>query len=290
MNRLTEPSEIRKLLDRYGFRFSRSMGQNFLIDDSVPRRIAESVYADADCAVLEVGPGIGCLTCELSERAGKVVAIELDRSLAPLLKETLGERENTEILFADVMKLNLRSLAEEKLNLPTKAVCANLPYNITSPLLTAMIRADCFERICVMIQREVAERICAGPGTKDYGAFGLFVQWHYEPELLFTVPPHCFMPQPKVTSAVIRLIKRSSPPAEVLDEEQMFSIIRAAFNQRRKTLPNALSTALPKLKKTDCETILKLCDLDTNIRGEKLNLGDFARISNEITTFESNDL
>ncbi len=282
---LTDPAAIRLLLDRHGFRFSKAMGQNFLIDASVPARIADSVLAGPDSAVLEIGPGIGCLTAELSARAGKVLSVELDRSLRPLLAETLADADNTEILFADVMKLDLRALAEEKLDLPEKLVCANLPYNITTPVITKLIEADCFSRICVMIQREVAERICAGPGTKDYGAFGLFVQWHYAPELLFTVPPHCFLPQPKVTSAVIRLTRRTAPPADVRDEGLLFRVIRAAFNQRRKTLSNALSAAMPELTKPDCERILKLCDLDTNIRGEKLNLGDFARISNEITNF-----
>ena len=219
MSRLTDPSEIRRLLDAYGFRFSKSLGQNFLIDASVPERIADSVGADRECSVLEIGPGIGCLTAELSARAGQVLAVELDRRLQPLLRETLSSADNTEILFADVMKLDLRQLASERMTQPTKLVCANLPYNITSPVLTALIEADCFERISVMIQKEVAERICAGPGTKDYGAFGLFVQWYCVPELLFTVPPHCFMPQPKVTSAVIRLTRRHTPPAEVRDEK-----------------------------------------------------------------------
>ena len=290
MSALTDPSEIRRLLDTYGFRFSKSLGQNFLIDASVPERIADSVVADRECSVLEIGPGIGCLTAELSARAGQVLSVELDRRLQPLLRETLSAAENTDVLFADIMKLDLRQLASERMTKPTKLVCANLPYNITSPVLTSLIEADCFERICVMIQKEVAERICAGPGTKDYGAFGLFVQWYYAPELLFTVPPHCFMPQPKVTSAVIRLTKRTAPPAEVRDEKLLFHVIRAAFNQRRKTLANALSAAEPQLSKADCERILKLCDLDTNIRGEKLNLVDFARISNEIADFESDDL
>lgn len=290
MSALTDPSEIRRLLDTYGFRFSKSLGQNFLIDASVPERIADSVVADRECSVLEIGPGIGCLTAELSARAGQVLSVELDRRLQPLLRETLSSAENTDVLFADIMKLDLRQLASERMTKPTKLVCANLPYNITSPVLTSLIEADCFERICVMIQKEVAERICAGPGTKDYGAFGLFVQWYYAPELLFTVPPHCFMPQPKVTSAVIRLTRRTAPPAEVRDEKLLFHVIRAAFNQRRKTLTNALNAAEPQLSKADCERILKLCDLDTNIRGEKLNLVDFARISNEIIEFESVDL
>ena len=290
MSALTDPSEIRRLLDTYGFRFSKSLGQNFLIDASVPERIADSVVADRECSVLEIGPGIGCLTAELSARAGQVLSVELDRRLQPLLRETLSSAENTDVLFADIMKLDLRQLASERMTKPIKLVCANLPYNITSPVLTSLIEADCFERICVMIQKEVAERICAGPGTKDYGAFGLFVQWYYAPELLFTVPPHCFMPQPKVTSAVIRLTRRTAPPAEVRDEKLLFHVIRAAFNQRRKTLTNALSAAEPQLSKTSCERILKLCDFDTNIRGEKLNLVDFARISNEIIDFESADL
>ena len=290
MSALTDPSEIRRLLDTYGFRFSKSLGQNFLIDASVPERIADSVGADRECSVLEIGPGIGCLSAELSARAGQVLSVELDRRLQPLLRETLSSAENTDVLFADIMKLDLRQFASERMTKPTKLVCANLPYNITSPVLTSLIEADCFERICVMIQKEVAERICAGPGTKDYGAFGLFVQWYYAPELLFTVPPHCFMPQPKVTSAVIRLTRRTEPPAEVRDEKLLFRVIRAAFNQRRKTLTNALSAAEPQLSKANCERILKLCDLDTNIRGEKLNLVDFARISNEIIDFESADL
>ena len=290
MSALTDPSEIRRLLDAYGFRFSKSLGQNFLIDASVPERIANSVVADRECSVLEIGPGIGCLTAELSARAGQVLSVELDRRLQPLLRETLSSAENTDVLFADIMKLDLCQLASERMTKPTKLVCANLPYNITSPVLTSLIEADCFERICVMIQKEVAERICAGPGTKDYGAFGLFVQWYYAPELLFTVPPHCFMPQPKVTSAVIRLTRRTAPPAKVRDEKLLFQVIRAAFNQRRKTLTNALSAAEPQLSKANCERILKLCDLDTNIRGEKLNLVDFARISNEIADLGTADL
>ena len=290
MNGLTEPASIRELLSRHGFRFSKSMGQNFLIDAGVPERIAESVGADRDCAVLEIGPGIGCLTAELAKRAGKVLTVELDRSLAPLLKETLGEYDNVEILFSDVLKLDLRQTVGEKCPQETKLVCANLPYNITSPVLTELIRTDMFDRICVMIQKEVAERMCAGPGNKDYGAFGLFVQWYYEPELLFTVPAHCFMPQPKVTSAVIRLTRRTNAPCEVEDEELLFRVVRAAFNQRRKTLVNALASGFPELGKVNCEEVIKLCGLDTNIRGEMLDLGDFAKIGNEIRHLKDNDL
>ena len=283
MTGLTKPEVIRDLLDRYGFRFSKALGQNFLIDASVPERIADSVLADRDCGVLEVGPGIGCLTAELADRAGKVLSVEMDRRLRPLLHETLGEHDNIEFLFSDVMKLDLKTVIEEKLPQKTRLVCANLPYNITSPLLTELIRCGCFERICIMIQKEVAERICADPGTKDYGAFGLFVRWYYETEYLFSVSPHCFMPQPKVTSAVIRLTRRSSPPVAVKDEELMFRIIRAAFNQRRKTLVNALASSFSELTKADAEELLRSCGLDVTIRGERLSLADFAGLSNRLS-------
>ena len=242
---LTNPGELRTLLNRHGFRFSKSMGQNFLIDASVPVQIAESVHADAGCGVLEIGPGIGCLTAELAKRAGKVLSVELDRSLQPLLTETLADADNVELLFSDIMKQDIRRLAEERLPQQTKLVCANLPYNITTPVLTALVQAGCFERICVMIQKEVAERICADPGGKDYGAFSLLMQWYCKTELLFTVPPHCFLPQPKVTSAVIRLTRRTEPPENADNPELMFRIIRAAFNQRRKTLVNAMTSAMP---------------------------------------------
>lgn len=289
-NSLTEASEIRALLNRHGFRFTKAMGQNFLVDASIPTRIAECAQADKDCGVLEIGPGIGCLTVELAERAGKVLSVELDSRLRPILAETLAGKDNVEVLFSDIMRLDLRSLAEERLPQNTKLVCANLPYQITTPVLTVLAEAGCFQRICVMIQKEVAERICAAPGGKDYGAFTLLMQWYFEPEMLFAVPPHCFLPQPKVTSAVIRLNRRTEPPADVKDPQLLFRVIRGAFNQRRKTLVNALNTAIPELRKENCERILKLCDLDTNIRGEKLYLSDFARISNEISVFQSNNL
>jgi len=287
---LTDSETIRSLLTRHGFHFSKALGQNFLIDASVPARIADSVLADSGCGVLEIGPGIGCLTAELAKRAGRVLTVEMDRRLEPVLAETLAGEENVEILFSDIMKQDIRALAGEKLPQPVKLVCANLPYQITTPVLTALAEADCFTRISVMIQKEVAERICAGPGGKDYGAFSLLMQWYFEPELLFTVPPQCFMPRPKVTSAVLRLTRRECPPAQVRDRALLFRVIRAAFNQRRKTLVNALAAGIPELGKENCERILKLCDLDTNIRGEKLYLSDFARISNEIYAFLQRNL
>lgn len=278
---LTDYTEIRALLARHGFRFSKSLGQNFLTAAWVPERIAAESGLDADTGVVEIGPGVGCLTAELSARAGKVVAIEMDRALKPVLAETLQGRDNVELVFGDATKLNLQSLAADKLAGLRPVVCANLPYNVTTPLLTAILEAGCFETVTVMIQREVARRICASVGDGDYGAFGLFVQWHCETELLFDVPPSCFVPQPKVTSSVIRLTRRAAPPVAVQSEELLFRVIRAAFNQRRKTLVNALSSQLG-YEKAAIEAVLADCGLDPRIRGEALDIGGFAALSDKM--------
>ena len=279
---LTDYNEIRSLLSRHGFRFSKSLGQNFLTAAWVPERIAEAAGLDEHTGVLEVGPGVGCLTEQLSLRAGKVLAVELDKALKPVLAETLAGRENVEILFGDVLKQDLPRLVAEKLPGLRPVICANLPYNVTTPLLTAFLEAGCFETVTVMIQREVARRICAGPGCADYGAFGLFVQWHCETELLFDVPPSCFVPQPKVTSSVIRLIRRQEKPYPVLDEALLFRCVRSAFNQRRKTLVNALSSGVPELGKEKAEQILTECGLDPRIRGEAVDLEGFVKISDKV--------
>ena len=287
---LTDINDIKALLARHGFRFSKSMGQNFLTAAWVPERIAESAGLGADVGVLEVGPGIGCLTEQLALRAGKVLSVELDRTLRPVLAETVGARENVELLFGDVMKQDLAALVKERLPGLRPVVCANLPYNITSPVLTAFLEAGCFEQITVMVQREVARRICAPAGTADYGAFGLFVQWHAETEILFDVPSSCFVPQPKVTSAVIRLRRRERPPVETADEELLFRVIRAAFNQRRKTLVNALSAGVGGLAKEQAEQAVQAAGFDARIRGEVLDIGGFAKIADEIARVKSADL
>ena len=279
---LTNYNDIRALLSRHGFHFSKSLGQNFLTAAWVPERIAESAGLDEGTGVLEVGPGVGCLTEQLSLRAGKVLAVELDKALKPVLAETLAGRENVEILFGDVLKQDLPALVREKLPGLRPVICANLPYNVTTPLLTAFLEAGCFEAVTVMIQREVAKRICAPAGTPDYGAFGLFVQWHCLTELLFDVPPSCFVPQPKVTSSVIRLTRREEKPFPVQDEQLLFRVIRAAFNQRRKTLSNALSAGLGELSKEQAEKVLENCGFDPKIRGEAVELGGFVKITNEI--------
>ena len=279
---LTNINDIKELLARHGFRFSKSLGQNFLTAAWVPHDIAESAELDENTGVLEVGPGIGCLTKQLSLRAGKVVSVELDNDLRPILKETLADCDNVEIVFGDVLKQDIPALVKEKLAGLRPVICANLPYNVTSPLLTAFIEADCFDTVTVMIQREVARRICAAPGNSDYGAFGIFVQWYMDTELLFDVPPSCFIPQPKVTSSVIRLRRRENHPVEVQDEALMFRIIRAAFNQRRKTLVNAISSQIGGVTKEQAERAIVECGFDARIRGEVLDIGGFAKISDKL--------
>ena len=279
---LTNINEIKDLLSRHGFRFSKSMGQNFLTAAWVPEQIADYSALDENTGVLEVGPGIGCLTEQLSMQAGKVVAVELDKALKPVLKETLAGRDNVEIVFGDVLKLDIKELVYEKLNGLRPVVCANLPYNVTTPLITAFLEAGCFDTVTVMIQREVAKRICAKPDTADYGAFTVLVNWYADAEILFDVPPSCFIPQPKVTSSVIMLKMRDKPPVEVKDKDIFFRVVRAAFGMRRKTLLNALSAYFGELSKQDIENVLNSCCFDPKIRGEVLGIGEFAQISDEI--------
>ena len=275
-------NDIKALLGRHGFHFSKSMGQNFLIESWVPEDIAAASGAKQDCCVLEIGPGIGPLTRQLSDRAGKVVAVELDRTLLPILAETLEGRGNVEIVPGDIMKLDIPALVAEKFGGLTPMACANLPYNITSPVLTALMESRCFAAITVMIQREVALRICAAPGTSDYGAFSLFCQYHTTPELLFDVPNTCFIPAPKVTSSVIRLVPRPKP-AEVEDETFFFRVVRAGFAQRRKTLHNSLSSALGQpFTRESVAAAIAACGLRPDVRGEKLGIPEFAALAKEL--------
>lgn len=280
--RLTDINDIKKLLASHGFRFSKSMGQNFLTAAWVPEDIAETAQLDENTGVLEVGPGIGCLTEQLAQRAGKVVAVELDNALRPVLKETLAGKDNVEIIFGDVLKQDIKQIVDEKMPGMRRVVCANLPYNVTSPLITAFLEAECFDTVTVMIQREVAKRICAKPATGDYGAFTVLVNWYAEPEMLFDVPPSCFIPQPKVTSSVIRLKMRAQPPVKVKDKALFFRVVKAAFGMRRKTLTNALGAAFGELNKGDIEQLLHSCGFDPKIRGEVLSIGEFAKISDAI--------
>ena len=278
---LCNRNDIQALLLRHGFRFSKSMGQNFLIADWVPRNTAEASGADKNSGVLEVGPGIGPLTRELCQRAGKVVSVELDHRLYPVLAETLSEYDNFTLVEGDILKQDLSSLVAEHFTGLRPILCANLPYNITTPLLTACVKAKCFTSMTVLIQKEVAQRICAQPGTADYGAFSLLMQYYTEPELLFTVPNTCFLPMPKVTSAVIRCITREKPPVAVQSEAMLWRAVKAGFALRRKTLANSLQTGFP-LSKQELTQIIASCGLPGDIRGERLCLADYARLADAL--------
>lgn len=274
---LCDINQIKALLARHGFHFSKSMGQNFLIEDRVPRDIAAASGAGPGVGVLEVGPGIGSLTVQLAGRADRVVSVELDRSLLPILVETLADCPNAEVVPGDILKTDIPALIGEKFQGMQAVACANLPYNITTPAITALIQANCFDSITVMIQREVAKRICAAPGTADYGAFSVFCQYHTAPEYLFEVLPDCFLPAPKVTSAVVRMTPRPAPE-EVDDPDHFFRVVRAAFALRRKTLLNSLAAGLGTPREEIARAIAR-CSLPADIRGERLSIPQFAQLS-----------
>ena len=278
---LCNRNDIQALLQRHGFHFSKAMGQNFLIEGWVPRDIAAASGADEHTGVLEIGPGIGPLTRELARRAGKVVSVELDRRLWPVLEETMAGCENFTLVQGDVMQQDLAALVREHFGGLRPILCANLPYNITTPLLTRVVESRCFDSVTVLIQKEVAQRICAAPGTADYGAFTLLMQYYTQPELLFTVPNTCFLPAPKVTSAVIHCRSRKAPPVEVCSREMLFRTVRAGFALRRKTLVNSLQTAFP-LPKERLTEIVAACGLDPSVRGERLGLAEYARLADAL--------
>ena len=273
---------MKPLLAEHGFHFSKAKGQNFLIAPWVPQSIAKDAGVDETAGVLEIGPGIGPLTQQLCLRAKKVCAVELDKRLEPILQQTVGEFHNLEIIWDDVLNQNIPALVAEKFPGLRPMACANLPYYITSPILTALLEADCFESVTVMVQKEVAQRIAAKPGTEDYSAFTVFCQYYAEPELLFDVPAHCFMPQPKVTSAVISLRVRKERNWDIADEKVFFRLVRASFAMRRKKLSNGLASGFPELGKSGAAEVIEAAGFDANVRGETLSISDFAKIANEI--------
>ena len=277
---LCDINEIKALLARHGFHFSKSLGQNFLIEGWVPRDIADASGAGSGVGVLEIGPGIGPLTVELARRAAKVAAVELDKALLPILSETLSGLDNVTVIPGDVMKLDLSALVSEQFPGLTPMVAANLPYNITTPVITLLLESGLFSAITVMIQKEVAQRICAGPGSKDYGAFSVLCQYYAKTELLFEVPKECFLPAPKVTSAVVRLTPCPMPEC-VHDKDLFFRVVRGAFGLRRKTLLNALCAAFPLSKESLAECIAA-AGLPPEIRGERLGIPEFAALADEI--------
>ena len=273
---------MKPLLAEHGFHFSKAKGQNFLIASWVPESIAVESGVDETAGVLEIGPGIGPLTQQLCKRAGKVCAVEVDNRLKPILDVTVGEFDNLEIIWNDVLKLDVPALVKEKFDGLRPMACANLPYYITSPILTALLEAECFQAVTVMVQKEVAQRIAAKPGTADYSAFTVFCQYYAEPELLFDVPAHCFLPQPKVTSAVIQLRVRKERNWDILDQDVFFRLVRASFAMRRKKLSNSLASGFPELGKTGAAEVIEAAGFDANVRGETLSIPEFARIANEI--------
>ncbi len=270
---------IEALLARHGFHFSKSKGQNFLINREVPGMIARASGADKSNGVLEIGPGIGALSAELCRRAGRVVAVELDTALLPILRETMADFDNFSLVSGDILKLDIPALVRGQLGGLTPIVCANLPYNITTPVITALLEARCFESLTILIQREVAQRLCAKPGTAAYGAFSVYMQYYTAPQLRFEVPNRDFMPMPKVTSAVLRAEVRSEPPVRTADEAFFFRVVNAAFALRRKTLVNSLATAFGALGKEKLTELVVSCGLDANVRGERLGLEEFARLA-----------
>ena len=278
---LCDRREIQALLERHGFRFSKAMGQNFLIEGWVPRDIADACGADERTGVLEIGPGIGPLTSQLAQRAGKVVSVELDQRLYPVLRETMAGADNFTLIEGDAMKLDFPQVAAEYFPGLRPILCANLPYNITTPILTKCVESRCFESLTVLIQKEVAQRICAVAGTAEYGAFTVLMQYYTAPELLFTVPPTCFLPAPKVTSAVIRCPVRKAPPVDVVSESALWRTVKAGFALRRKTLVNSLQTGY-RLPKEQLAEIVTSCGLSPTVRGERLTLADYARLTNAL--------
>ncbi|MCI8301501.1 MAG: 16S rRNA (adenine(1518)-N(6)/adenine(1519)-N(6))-dimethyltransferase RsmA [Oscillospiraceae bacterium] len=284
---LCDIREVKALLGRHGFRFSKSMGQNFLVADWVPREIAAAGGGDGGCGVLEIGPGIGCLTQELCRCAGKVVSVELDHALLPVLEETMDGAENFTLISGDILKLDIPALADQHFQGLTPMVCANLPYNITTPVLRALVEAKRFASITVMVQREVALRLAARPGTGDYGALSVYMQYHTQPEVLFDVPPSCFLPAPKVTSAVVRCQVRTVPAVHTAcGEDFFFQVVRAAFAQRRKTLLNSLSSVFGSQPGKDrLAAVIANCGLHPAVRGETLGLEEFAALADGIHSF-----
>ena len=278
---------MKPLLAEHGFHFSKAKGQNFLTQRWVPEQIAEQAGVDETAGVLEIGPGIGPLTQQLCLRAKKVCAVELDKRLAPILKQTVGEFNNLEIIWDDVLNQDIAALVAEKFPGLRPMACANLPYYITSPILTALLEAECFSSVTVMVQKEVAQRIAAQAGSEDYSAFTVFCQYYAEPAILFDVPAHCFLPQPKVTSAVITLRTREEKPWDIDDEKIFFRTVRASFAMRRKKLANGLAAGFSELGKEGAAAVIAAAGLPENVRGETLTIAQFADLSNEIVAYRA---
>ena len=278
---LGTPSATKEIINKYSFAFQKKFGQNFLIDSNVLESIIRGAEITKDDFVLEIGPGIGTMTQYLCEAARQVVAVEIDKMLIPILEDTLSEYDNVEVINQDVLKVDIKSLAEEKNNGKPIKVVANLPYYITTPIIMGLFESHVpLDSITIMVQKEVADRMQCGPGTKDYGALSLAVQFYAKPKVVLNVPASCFMPRPNVDSAVIRLERFKTPPVDVKNEHLMFRIIRASFNQRRKTMLNSVGNSGIGITKEALTNALETMGLPLTIRGEALTLEQFAQLSN----------
>ncbi|MEE1312286.1 MAG: 16S rRNA (adenine(1518)-N(6)/adenine(1519)-N(6))-dimethyltransferase RsmA [Lachnospiraceae bacterium] len=280
-NKLSNPQKTIEIIKKYDFAFQKKFGQNFLIDAHVLDKIIAAADVGADDFVLEIGPGIGTMTQYLAEHAREVAAVEIDTNLIPILEDTLKDYDNVTVINEDILKVDIHALAQEKNHGKPIKVVANLPYYITTPIIMGLFESKVpVENITVMVQKEVADRMQVGPGTKDYGALSLAVQYYAEPYLVANVPPNCFMPRPKVGSAVIRLTRHKERPVQVKNEKFMFQIIRASFNQRRKTLQNGLNNSTElNVTKAQVVEVLEQMGLPATVRGEKLTLEQFAKLS-----------
>lgn len=281
---LGNPQNTIEILQKYNFNFQKKFGQNFLIDEHVLDKIIRAAEITKDDYVLEIGPGIGTMTQYLACAAREITAVEIDRALIPILEDTLKEYDNVSIINEDILKVDIAALAKEKNGGRPIKVVANLPYYITTPIIMGLFESHVpLESITVMVQKEVADRMQVGPGTKDYGALSLAVQYYAEPYIVANVPPNCFMPRPAVGSAVIRLTRHQKPPVEVMDEKLMFRLIRASFNQRRKTLANGLKNSGElNLSKEVITAAIEKLGKGSSVRGEALDLEEFARLTNII--------
>lgn len=288
MERLISPRITKEVVQKYGFKFSKSLGQNFLIDENILNKIIDGASVTKEDYVIEVGPGIGTLTQALADQAKEVVAVEIDKSLLPILAETLGPCKNVSVVNADVLKLNLHGLIQEKFGGAPVKVIANLPYYVTTPIIMKFLEERVpLKNMVVMIQKEVADRMQAKPGTKDYGALSVAVQYYCEPKIITRVPPSAFIPQPNVESTVIRLTLLESPRVRVKDEEILFQVVRAAFGKRRKTLLNALSSSDLGVDKEQVKDALATSKIEENRRGETLTIEEFGILADSVAEVKS---
>lgn len=285
MSDISTPKATAEIISKYNFNFRKDYGQNFLIDSNILSKIVDCAGVTGEDTVLEIGPGIGSMTGYLCRAAGHVIAVEIDAALIPILNETLSEYNNVTVLNRDILKTDIKALSEEYAGGKPLKVVANLPYYITTPIIMGLLEGDApIDSITVMVQKEVADRMQVGPGTKDYGALSLAVQYYSRPKIMVNVPPECFMPRPKVGSSVIRLDLYDTPPVKTKKPDLMFKLIRAAFNQRRKTLTNALANSSNlNLTKQEAQEAITAIGLSSTIRGEALTLEEFARLTDYIS-------